>query len=134
MESEDQGNSILEAQHMKPGPSATRTKEQSNIDIEIPLSTLFTKTITQSVPKRPDPRNMKTFTASISTAIALTALVQLCPAPPAVLGPIITGALAGEAGAITGAAASGKIGKRADKFGVVERDDDVCQLLPSSFL
>lgn len=38
--------------------------------------------------------------------------MQLCTAPPAVLGPIILGALGGELGAVTSLAIQGKIHKR----------------------
>ncbi|KAJ6025076.1 hypothetical protein N7444_012755 [Penicillium canescens] len=49
---------------------------------------------------------------TVSAAIAASlSMVQFCPAPPAVLGPILGGALAGEAGGIVGYGV-GKIGKK----------------------
>ncbi|KAJ5200272.1 hypothetical protein N7472_005476 [Penicillium cf. griseofulvum] len=71
---------------------------------------------------------MHLFTISAAIAASLS-MVQFCPAPPAVLGPIIGGALAGEAGGIVGYG-MGKIGKRSIMGSVLEKRSDPFAGLP----
>ncbi|TKA26431.1 hypothetical protein B0A50_05267 [Salinomyces thailandicus] len=66
---------------------------------------------------------MKSFATATITSSALWSVLQLCPAPVAVLDAVITGALSGEAGAIVGAGASGKFGKRDIETMSVKRAD-----------
>ncbi|OQE44348.1 hypothetical protein PENCOP_c002G07582 [Penicillium coprophilum] len=71
---------------------------------------------------------MHFFTISAAIAASLS-MVQFCPAPPVVLGPILAGALAGEAGAIVGYGV-GKIGKRSIQGSVFEKRSDPFEGLP----
>ncbi|KAJ5356524.1 hypothetical protein N7517_011133 [Penicillium concentricum] len=67
---------------------------------------------------------------AISAAIAASlSMIQFCPAPPVVLGPLIAGVLAGEGGAMVGYGV-GKIGKRSIQGSVLEKRSDPFEGLP----
>lgn len=53
---------------------------------------------------------------TVLAAVGIIMTMQLCTAPPAVLGPIILGTLGGELGATTSLAIQGKIPHKRDEI------------------
>lgn len=63
--------------------------------------------------------------AIIIAGVGIIAALQLCTAPPAVLGPIILGTVGGELGATTSLAIQGKIPHKRDGIQPEQQQDEM---------